>query len=284
MNSGAQQPPENIANLGLRVGGAPAPFTSQCSGLARRQGEIFPFLAGEKALEVFGTFLPSLFGPLTFLRDDRRARILLPVLQGRFLPVTETLRCGFSGCGQSAAASLATRLFCREHFMITCYEQLDTCTESLNERPFNDRKAEAVKQFVHECVEQATNLAEKTKDLTNLERARLVDILLWAGRLGRRLRRSPRKIAVLPIRVLSDRPGHYWEEETETRQVSRHGALVECRHPAKTGDTLRVFRLDKDQQERSPGRLEIGIEFLDSDNFWELNWGTVTPAGSSHRL
>ncbi len=149
----------------------------------------------------------------------------------------ETLQCSFSGCERPAAGSLATRPLCREHFIITCYARLQASDEHMREQGFDDRAAESVSQLVHECVEQASNLAEKARDLSNLERARLVDILLWAARLGRRLRRSPRWVAALPIRVWSERPGGSWEEETETRVLSRYGALVECEHAAKTGET-----------------------------------------------
>ncbi len=230
------------------------------------------------------------FPALTFLKlTNALESRCLPSPQGRSPPVTETLRCSFSGCERPGAASLARRPFCREHFIITCYAELEASSEQMREQGFDDRAAESVRHFVHECVEQATALARKETYLSNLERARLIDILLWAARVGRRLRRSPRKVATVPIRFRSERPGRPWEEETETRVVSRYGALVECEHPAKTGETLRILRLDKAleadarvawHQPKKGGRQEMGLEFLNCDNFWELDWGAAEPAHS----
>jgi len=184
--------------------------------------------------------------------------------------MVDAKRCGFSGCERPAAASVATRPFCLEHFIITCYARLDALGEQMREQGFDDRAAESVRQFVHECVEQATNLAHKAQDLSNL--------------VGRRLRRSPRKVAALPIRVRSERPGGSWEEETETRVLSRYGALIECRHFAQTGETLRILRLDKAEEaearvawlwRKESQRVELGVEFTSRDNFWGLDWGTA---------
>src|SRR2546426_6061109 len=41
--------------------------------------------------------------------------------------MAETVRCSVSDCEESAAGSLEGCSFCREHFISTCYEQLDQC-------------------------------------------------------------------------------------------------------------------------------------------------------------
>ena len=72
-----------------------------------------------------------------------------------------------------------------------------------------------------------------------------------------------------------------WEEDTITHIVSRYGATLECKHQVRTGETLLVVRKDTGQQTRAQvlfgnsnlsGRQEIGIEFLDWENFWDLDW------------
>ena len=142
-------------------------------------------------------------------------------------------------------------------------------------------------QFVHECVEQANDLAQNAKDLDNLERAKLLDILFWAGELGHRLRRSSRKKACIPIRVRCEEPGRLWEEEAETQRVSRYGALVTCQHQVEIGDTLLVMRMDTGRQARARvawrerengGHQEVGIEFVNCENFWDLDWNAAGPA------
>ncbi len=140
--------------------------------------------------------------------------------------MVETEPCSVAGCERSADATFEMRSFCREHFISTCYAGLEACTESLRERPFRDTTTESIQQFVHECVSQTNKLAQASKDLDNLERARLLDIVFWSSELGRRLRKSPRKVAFLPIRLRSEKPGHSWEEETETQLLSRYGALL----------------------------------------------------------
>ena len=79
-----------------------------------------------------------------------------------------------------------------------------------------------------------------------------------------------------------------WEEDTITRIVSRYGATLECKHLVRTGETLLVVRKDTGQQTRAQvlfgnsnlsGRQEIGIEFLDCENFWDLDWEATESTG-----
>jgi hypothetical protein len=58
------------------------------------------------------------------------------------------------------------------------------------------------------------------------------------GDLSRRLRRSPRKVASIPVRLHCEEPERFREEETETRVLSRHGASLECQQPAEPGEML----------------------------------------------
>jgi len=76
----------------------------------------------------------------------------------------------------------------------------------------------------------------------------------------------------------SDRP---WEEETQTRVISRYGALVKCQHAVEADERVRVVRADNGRQaharvawhqRKGEGPPDVGIEFLDCDNFWELDW------------
>src|SRR2546426_12758020 len=101
-----------------------------------------------------------------------------------------------------------------------------------------------MQQFVEESARQATHIAHSVDDLDNLQRARLLDILLWAGELIRRLRRGPRKAAIVPLQLRSETPGRPWGGETKTRMPSRHGALVGCHHPVEVGEDLKGLRFD----------------------------------------
>ncbi len=189
----------------------------------------------------------------------------------------EVVRCSVPGCGQPATTTLEKRTLCPTHFISICYERMEGYSARLKEQPF----PEEIRTFLDECTPQIADLAKNAGNLSDLERARLLEILLSAYNLSRQLRRSPRKKVIIPVRLCGEKSGQKWEEKTETRMLSRYGALVDCQHPVEVGETLLVERLDNARHVRTrvtwqrrkwAGRLEIGLEFLDCDNFWELDW------------
>jgi hypothetical protein len=195
--------------------------------------------------------------------------------------MSEGEQCSVKGCSRPGVAVIESHSFCREHFVSTCYERLETSTQRLRESRAEDASDESLRQFVADCVRKTTDIAQQTEDLDNLERARLLDVLLWASEVAIRLRRSRRRAATFPILLRCDKPGFSWEEEAETSRISRHGALVESKHGAEIGDSLLVRRRDTGKralarvvwrQQRGAEHVEIGIEFLDCDNFWDLEW------------
>ncbi len=195
--------------------------------------------------------------------------------------MAEPRQCSVALCEKPVVALLDHSSFCREHFISTCYAQLEAYTKLRNEGRLNEVHAESVRRFISECTRQADLIEQAMRDTDNLERARLADIILWAADLGRHVRRSPRKAITVPIRLCCDGPGQNWEEETETRLLSRHGALVACRHPIKRDETFLIERKDTGQRgrarvswwrPRTEVELDVGIELLDHENFWELEW------------
>jgi hypothetical protein len=165
------------------------------------------------------------------------------------------------GCEQSSGTVDDLQLMCVAHFISTCYEELE----------------EMQRSFTQECSQAATNFIDQKRDLSNLERARLTDIALWATELGRQLRRSPRTPLSIAIRLVSDTPGRCWEENTVTLDVNRHGARTICRNVANKGDILQIFRLDTGEQVESrvvwqrqtaPGAQEVGLETIGDKDFW----------------
>lgn len=198
--------------------------------------------------------------------------------------MTTAERCLIANCGQTEAASLDGRALCREHFILICYQRLDHYDEIRKGPGLAATDTESVRRFVHEATRAADTIEHTAKNLDNLERAKLLHIILSASELGRHLRRSPRKAAAIPVRLSSKRLGGAWEEETETVLVSRYGALVRCKHAAKAGDTLSVVRSDTGQTatarvawQRPLGEedVRIGVEFVGCENFWGLDWGVV---------
>ncbi len=189
----------------------------------------------------------------------------------------ETPTCSLPGCGRATANSLEKLPYCREHFLVACYTRLEEFAGRLQDRPFNEDGSRVLREFLQECATQATEMARTAGDLDNLSRARLIDILMWTGELGRRLRRSLRKAVAIPVRLLSEKPGRLWEEETRTQILSRHGAMLECHHAVRTGDTLGIRRLDTGQQAiarvawqrlKAENQVEMGLEFLSPETLW----------------
>src|SRR5712691_11509954 len=101
-----------------------------------------------------------------------------------------------------------------------------------------------------------------------------------------RRRRSPRRAASIPVWLRREGPGRTWEEETETRVLSRYGACLECRHAVEAGGILAILRRDNGQRAtarvrycrfKAEGHREIGVEFLNCDNFWDVHWNFNEP-------
>lgn len=91
--------------------------------------------------------------------------------------------CCESACHSAAAASLDQQALCLNHFLQRCYAQL----EAVDPRGQKSREQRvdlaAMRAFIEECSRKALEVCLHSESLTNLERARLLDILLWASEL-----------------------------------------------------------------------------------------------------
>jgi hypothetical protein len=198
--------------------------------------------------------------------------------------MTRMEKCSIADCSLAVEASLDGEAFCREHFISVCYKRLDHYDEIRRGPGLSITDTESLRRFIHEGMRQADEIEHTAENLDNLDRAKLLHIILSASELGRHLRRSPRKVATIPVRLSSEKIGGAWEEDTETVLVSRYGALVRCKHPAKAGETLEVMRADTGEKalarvawQRPLGSTDvrIGVEFVSCENFWGLDWGAV---------
>ncbi len=164
---------------------------------------------------------------------------------------------------------------------MACYTGIDHFTRRLREARFQETGADTVMDFLVECTRQATDIANGHDSLSNLDRARVLDILLRASELGSRLRRSARRLLEIAVKIQSVKLGNTWEEDSVTRVLSQHGAALRCLHPVENGAIVTVTRLDNGRHARARvawsrvldnDGLEIGVEFLESENFWGMNW------------
>jgi hypothetical protein len=198
--------------------------------------------------------------------------------------MTSSEHCSVAECPQSVAASIDGEALCREHFISSCYMRLDRYDEVRQKNGLNVSDAEDARRFIHDCTRQADEMEHEAQDLDNLERAKLLHIILTASELGRFLRRSPRKVASIAVRLSSEKLGGAWQETTETVLLSQYGASVRCSHPAKVGETLHIVRADTGQTavakvawQRMLGNddIRIGVEFVSCENFWGLDWSSI---------
>ena len=91
--------------------------------------------------------------------------------------------CLVDSCSSAPVTSLGQQDLCLNHFLLRCYDKLERldprggrfCSETLD--------AAAMRAFIEECSRKALDVSLHSNDLSNLERGRLLDILLWAGEL-----------------------------------------------------------------------------------------------------
>jgi hypothetical protein len=91
--------------------------------------------------------------------------------------------CSEPSCGRASVVALNRQDFCLEHFLLNCYEMLervDPRGRSIGSQPVD---LASMRAFIEECSRKALDISLHSETLSNLERGRLLDILLWAGEL-----------------------------------------------------------------------------------------------------
>src|SRR5882724_7711559 len=107
-------------------------------------------------------------------------------------------------CGRAAITSLDHQSLCLNHFLMRCYERLDGLDP--RGRKFSAKPIDVVsmRAFIEECSRRALDVSLQSQNLSNLQRGRLLDILLWAGELFLLLR-APRLTLAQSIASSEDR-------------------------------------------------------------------------------
>ena len=99
--------------------------------------------------------------------------------------------CSTSGCENLAMIVLEGQHFCLDHFFPSCYERLDQLEPRVRRCSLDAVEAKAVRVFLQECSDRALFISLRYDLLTNLERSRLLEILLSCSELQLLLRRLP---------------------------------------------------------------------------------------------
>jgi hypothetical protein len=95
--------------------------------------------------------------------------------------IRKIIRCDECAPRQAAVCSVELRFFCVSHFADYCYRRLEECEKALDDR--RHPELESVRGFLRECATQAAKLLLIGRELQNVDRARLFDIMLWANEL-----------------------------------------------------------------------------------------------------
>jgi len=91
--------------------------------------------------------------------------------------------CSMDRCERTEVAVLAEQAFCLNHFVRRCYDRLERLDPRGRKSGVEDRDLHWMRADLEECSEQTLRICLSGRPLTNLERGRLLDILLWAGEL-----------------------------------------------------------------------------------------------------
>jgi hypothetical protein len=103
--------------------------------------------------------------------------------------------CNMDSCQNAAVASLAQQDLCLNHFLTRCYEHLDRLDAQRRAPAVDALDLARTTTFVEECSRRAFDVSFRCPEITNLQRGRILDILLWAGDLFIALRAKPLRLA-----------------------------------------------------------------------------------------
>jgi hypothetical protein len=91
--------------------------------------------------------------------------------------------CSAGSCGRAAITSLDQQALCLNHFLLRCYEKLEALDPRARKFQADSLDLAARRAFIEECSRKALDVSLHCENLNNLQRGRLLDILLWAGEL-----------------------------------------------------------------------------------------------------
>jgi hypothetical protein len=95
--------------------------------------------------------------------------------------------CSRPGCSQPVVITFCQENICLSHFCSDCYELLERFDSGTRSNGSHTPEELLVP---NECARAALEISLRAKSLDNLERARLLDILLWSGDITNSFRRT----------------------------------------------------------------------------------------------
>jgi hypothetical protein len=91
--------------------------------------------------------------------------------------------CSAESCENAAVTRFVQRDLCLNHFVSRCYADLERLDRRVRNGEANVVEIDMVKAFAEECSQKALEISLSGCATDNLQRGRLLDILLWAGEI-----------------------------------------------------------------------------------------------------
>ena len=132
--------------------------------------------------------------------------------------------CIVDRCDSESLIVLREKKLCLQHFLAGCYEWLDQLDPLARNKFISQSEALRVRSLIQECSNRALLVSLRCETLTNLDRSRLLDILLRASDLLFTLRN--------PANNSSWRPAH--PQESPKAERSRKISLGSQLHSNKS--------------------------------------------------
>src|SRR6266404_4462390 len=112
-------------------------------------------------------------------QTSRKGKI--PWAQGELSSMCNAESCHRSDCSRHVVVTFRAEALCLDHFCARCYEFLDGIDrrQQLNQAAPGSAVEDVL--IADECARRALDICMSAAILNNLERARLLDILLWCG-------------------------------------------------------------------------------------------------------
>jgi hypothetical protein len=95
---------------------------------------------------------------------------------------SEMPHCTTDTCGETGV-ELAGQPLCLGHFLQECYQRLERFDPIVRGKRRNSTGTEGAPKVLEDLVKQVLIVCLQRKNLSNMDRSRLLDILLWAGEL-----------------------------------------------------------------------------------------------------
>ena len=122
--------------------------------------------------------------------DKRLASLGAAQGKGDQVPMGQAESCSRMNCSKRAVTSVGEENFCFDHFCTRCYELLERGDSPLSLATGDYAALAALLYRLDECAQRALEISLGEIELNNLDRARLLDILLWSGDVTTTLRQK----------------------------------------------------------------------------------------------